>query len=140
MQYLQRPFSVIPQRIHPDKHYICSSQFSVDMAIVSRFLQFARTIAMDPTTATTIKDPTQLRINVSISVSLTKIITQQLGIIKDQVWGVKISRIHTLCDKCSANPLRAVYAKLMLNLVHQFPRNSHLGSRRPPRKERHTEE
>jgi hypothetical protein len=40
---------------------------------------------MEPTTATTIKDPTQLSRNVSISVSLRKITTQQLGIFKHQV-------------------------------------------------------
>ena len=40
---------------------------------------------MDPTTATTIKDPTQLGMYVSISVSLTTTITQQLEIFKDQI-------------------------------------------------------
>lgn len=82
------------------------------MTAKPRFLQFARTIAMDPTTATTIKDPTQLGMYVSISVSLTTTITQQLEISKDQFRGVNTSGIHTLFDKCVANPLSAVYATI----------------------------
>jgi hypothetical protein len=85
MEYLQCPFSVIPQSIHPYEHYICSSQRSVDMSTEPQLLQFARTSAMDPTTATTIKDPTQLRRNFSISVTQTAIIARQLGIVKDQL-------------------------------------------------------
>jgi hypothetical protein len=85
MQYLQRPFSVIPQRIHPYEHYICSSQYSVDVTTKQRrFLQFARTSAIDPTTETKYKDPTQLGRNVNISASQTAIITQQLVKIRAQ--------------------------------------------------------
>ena len=62
-----------------------SSQRSVDMSTEPQLLQFARTIAIDPTTATTIKDPIQLDRTFSIAVSQTARITQQLGIVKDQL-------------------------------------------------------
>lgn len=62
-----------------------SSQRSVDVSTKPRLLQFARTIAIDPTTATTIKDPTQLDRTLSIAVSQTARITQQLEIVKDQL-------------------------------------------------------
>ena len=62
-----------------------SSQRSVDVSTEPRLLQFARTIAIDPTTATTIKDPTQLDRTLSIAVSQTARITQQLEIVKDQL-------------------------------------------------------
>jgi hypothetical protein len=57
---------MIPQRIHPYDHYICSGQPSVDITTKPEFLQFARTSAMDPTTATVITEPTQLGRNVSV--------------------------------------------------------------------------
>ena len=76
---------MIPQRIHPYEHNICSSQYPVDVTTKpKRILQFARTSAIDPTTATTYKDPTQLGKNVNISVSQSAVITQQLGKIRAQ--------------------------------------------------------
>jgi hypothetical protein len=110
VQYPQRPFSVFPQRVHPYEHYICSSQCPVDVATKPRLLQFAGTSDMDPTTATTITEPTQLSINVSISAPQTTIITRQLGVVKYQLQGVQTSRIRTLCDRSAPSPLSAIYA------------------------------
>ena len=73
-----------------------------------RILQFARTSAIDPTTATTYKDPTQLG-KMSTFLSQTAMITQQLGTIRAQFRRVQTSGIHTLCDKCVANPLSAIH-------------------------------